>query len=111
MHGRSEREWNLILEEWHEQQRYHQRKRITLNGPLLAQFLRELEGDETLFLQQQQELEEQAQREALLLRTPASMAMTATRNQPAPIEVDLTKIPHYEEYRSCIHKKCARKHG
>ncbi len=96
VHGRSEREWNLILEEWREQQRQHDHKRITLNGPLLAQFLRELEHDEIWFLQRQRDLEEQAQREALLLKAPIS---TDIRLGIVPIELDLTTIPHYEEYR------------
>jgi putative transposase len=39
VHGRSEKEWNLILDEWREHQRQHAQKRVTLNGPLLAQFL------------------------------------------------------------------------
>jgi putative transposase len=95
-HGRSEREWNLILDEWREQQRQHRQKRITLNGPLLAQFLQQLESDEVLLLQRQRDLEEQAQRSALLLRTPLEMK---TRKEPAQIELDLTRIPQYEEYR------------
>jgi hypothetical protein len=49
VHGRSEREWNLILDEWCEQRRQHTHKRISLNGPLLAKFLQH----EQLLLQQQ----------------------------------------------------------
>jgi putative transposase len=96
VHGRSEREWNLILEEWREQQRQHSQKRITLNGPLLAQFLQKLENDEALLLQRQRDLEEQTQREALLLRKP--LAMKRRESHPR-VELDLTKIPQYEEYR------------
>src|SRR5437764_12780354 len=70
VHGRSEREWNLILDEWREQQRQHSQKRVTLNGPRLSQFLQKLQGDEALLLQRQRDLEEQAQREAILLKTP-----------------------------------------
>jgi len=70
VHGRSEREWNLILDEWREQQRQHNQKRITMNGPLLAQFLQKLQGDEALLLQRRLDLEEQAQREAILLKRP-----------------------------------------
>ncbi len=95
VHGRSEREWDLILEEWREQQRQHGRKRITLNGPLLAQFLQQLENDEALLLQRQRDLEEQAQREVLLLKTPLGVL---PREAPPLVEVDLTKIPQYEEY-------------
>ncbi len=96
VHGRSEREWNLIVEEWREQQRQHARQRITLNGPLLAQFLRQLESDEALLLQRQRDLEEQAQRSVILLKAPLDRE---TREEPPRIEVDLTKIAHYEEYR------------
>lgn len=96
VHGRSEREWNVILDEWREQQRQHSQKRITLNGPLLAHFLQHLESDEALLLQRQRDLEEQAQRSALLLKHPPEMK---TQDVPSLVELDLTKIPHYEEYR------------
>jgi putative transposase len=96
VHGRSEREWNLILEEWREQQRQHGRKRITLGGPLLAQFLQQLQSDEMLLLQHQRDLEEQDQRAAILLRTPLEMK---PRDAQPLVELDLTKIPQYEEYR------------
>ena len=39
VHGRSEREWQLILEEWRQQHRQHGQKRVHVNGVLLAQFL------------------------------------------------------------------------
>ncbi len=55
--GRSEREWQLILDEWREQQRQHGRKRVSVNGPLLARFLEELVTEEQLLLQQQRDLE------------------------------------------------------
>jgi putative transposase len=97
VHGRSEREWNLILDEWREQQRQHNQKRITINGPLLAQFLQKLQGDEALLLQRQRDLEEQAQREALLLKRPKTPEPTLS--VPPRIELDLTKISRYEEYR------------
>ena len=60
----------LILDEWREQQRQHSQKRLTLNGPRLSQFLQKLQGDEALLLQRQRDLEEQAQREAILLKKP-----------------------------------------
>ena len=97
MHGRSEREWNLILDEWREQQRQHNQKRITMNGPLLAQFLQKLQGDEALLLQRKLDLEEQAQREAILLKRPKTPEPTLS--VPSRIELDLTKISRYEEYR------------
>jgi len=97
MHGRSEREWNLILDEWREHQRQHNQKRITINGPLLAQFLQQLQGDEALLLQRQRDLEEQAQRETILLKRPK--LPEPALSVPPRIELDLTKISRYEEYR------------
>jgi putative transposase len=43
VHGRSEKEWDLILQEWREHQRQHSQKRVALNGPLLAQFLQQVD--------------------------------------------------------------------
>jgi len=97
VHGRSEREWNLILDEWREQQRQHGQKRITLNSPLLAQFLQTMMNDETLLLQRQRDLEEQTQRETVLRSRPKTPEKT--RDMPPLIELDLTKISRYEEYR------------
>ena len=99
VHGRSEHEWNLILEEWREHQRQHNLKRVTLNGPRLAEFLRELEKDEAWLLQRQRDLEEQPQREALLIPGSGLVPVIALAD-PSPIELDLSKIPHYEVYHS-----------
>ncbi len=96
VHGRSEREWNLILDEWREQQRQHHQKRITLDGPRLAHFLQKLEGDEAVLLQRQRDLEEQAQRSALL--PGGTFVSVLPTDSPPPVELDLTKIPQYEEY-------------
>jgi putative transposase len=97
VHGRSEHEWNLILEEWREHQRQHHLKRVALNGPRLAEFLRELEKDEAWLLQRQRDLEEQPQREAL--RLTGSLSTQETRpTDPSSIELDFSNIPHYEVY-------------
>src|ERR1700693_3627115 len=98
VHGRSEHEWNLILEEWREHQRQHNLKRVTLNGPRLAEFLRELEKDEAWLLQRQRDLEEQPQRETLLI--PGYQSVSVPSADTSPIEVDLSTIPHYEVYHS-----------
>jgi putative transposase len=76
VHGRSEKEWNLILEEWREHQRQHSQKRQMLNGPLLAQFLQQVEQEEKIALQHQHDYEEQALR-------LTSLQATATRSQSA----------------------------
>ena len=96
VHGRSEREWNLILDGWREQQRQHAQKRISLNGPLLAQFLQKLEHDEALLLQQQRDFEEQSLRASIL---PGAQKDPAETFPPPLIELDLATIPRYEEYR------------
>ncbi len=56
--GARDLEWNLILDEWREHQRQHAHKRVTLNGPLLAQFLQQVEQEETFSLQHEREYEE-----------------------------------------------------
>src|SRR5712691_2936115 len=96
VHGRSEREWNLILDEWREQQRQHAQKRISLNSPLLAQFLQKLEHDEALLLQQQRDFEEEPLRASIL---PGAQKDPAETFPPPLIELDLATIPRYEEYR------------
>ena len=97
VHGRSEHEWNLILEEWREHLRQHQLKRVTLNGKLLAEFLHELEKDEAWQLQRLRDLEEQPQREALLLLGRTDVEEVPKKEQ-TPIKVDLSTIPTYEVY-------------
>ena len=77
------------------QQRQHGRTRGTLNGPLLAPFLQKLENDETLLLQRQRDLEEQAHRSALRVKTPRALKPHAA---PPPVALDRTKLPQYEEY-------------
>ena len=96
VHGRSEKEWNLILDEWREQQRQHARKRITLNGPLLAQFLQRLEQEEELSLQHQRDYEEQVLRQAILGPQPT---LPHSAEHPAEIIIDFAHIPQFEEYR------------
>jgi putative transposase len=96
VHGRSEREWNLILDEWREQQRQHSQKRISLNGPLLAQFLHKLEQDEALLLQQQHDFEERPLRAPILL---GPQPARPEQESLPPVELDLATIPRYEEYR------------
>jgi len=97
VHGRSEHEWNLILEEWREHQRLHHEKRVILNGKLLAEFLHKLEKDEAWQLQRLRDLEEQPQREALLLLGNRPIEVIAEQ-ETAPIEVDLSTIATYEVY-------------
>ncbi len=45
-----------VLDEWREHQRQHAQKRVTLNGPLLAQFLQQVEQEETFSLQHEREM-------------------------------------------------------
>ena len=102
VHGRSEREWQVILDEWREHQRQHGKKRMTVNGPLQAHFLEEIATEEHVLLQQQRDLEERSLREAILgKRHPAVNALLQEeqREEDDLDELDLTTIPRYEEYR------------
>jgi hypothetical protein len=102
VHGRSEREWQLILEEWRAKRRQHGHKRITINGPLLAAFLEEVAAEEHLLGQRQRDLEEHPLREAML-GTRRGTPLPAMEGHPdeedEDDELDLTTIPRYEEYR------------
>src|SRR5258708_14418630 len=46
--GRSEREWELLLDEWREHQRAHHRTRDTVDSALLATFLQDVLAEEAL---------------------------------------------------------------
>ena len=89
-------------EEWRAHQRQHGKARTQINGPLQARFLEELQADERLLLQQQRDYEERALRDAIVGKKEAEVAAVAS--SPIPLqgdddELDLTTIPHYEEYR------------
>jgi hypothetical protein len=89
-----------MLDEWREQQRHHGKKRVTVNGPLLAQFLEEMMAEEEVLLQRQRDLEAQSIREAILgksaVKEPDLREQRAEREE---VVLDLTRIPRYEEYR------------
>jgi putative transposase len=97
--GRSEREWQLILDEWREQQRQHARRRVSVNGPLLARFLEELATEEQLLLQQQRDLEGVPIREAIVGRSIVHRSEPEDEAEICDEALDLATLPHYEEYR------------
>src|SRR6266567_8332173 len=97
--GRSEREWQLILDEWREQQRQHGRKRVSVDGALLAQFLEEIATEEQLLLQQLRDLEGVPVREAIVGQRPQVLKPKDTEVQEEDEELDLAALPQYEEYR------------
>src|SRR5579885_1733887 len=100
VHGRSEREWSLILDEWREQQRQYGKKRVTVNGPLLAHFLEEVMADEEVLLQQQRDHEAQSIRETTVGKSNGSSPEQQELETEQPVfVVDMARIPHYEEYR------------
>lgn len=100
VHGRSEREWSFILEEWREQQRQYGKKRVTVNGPLLAQFLEAMLAEEEVLLQQQRDHEAQAIREAIVGKRAEQLSAQVEREaEQAAVVIDFTRIPQYEEYR------------
>jgi len=96
--GRSEREWNLLLDEWREQQRQHGQKRVNVNGPLLARFLEEVAMEEEVLLQQQRDLEGNSISEAIVGQR-ASVPTRSEQPEDDDDELDLTSIPRYKEYR------------
>lgn len=96
VHGLSEKEWGLIVEEWREHQRQHSQKRQKLNGPLLAQFLRQVEQEEKIALQHQRDYEENALRHTAL---QPQLVPVKPPEQPAEIVIDFAHIPTFEEYR------------
>src|SRR5262249_2787860 len=55
--GRPEPEWDLLLDEWREQQRVHHHKRVSIDNARLATFLQEVLTEEALLSQQQRDLE------------------------------------------------------
>lgn len=99
MHGRSEKEWDLILEEWREHQRQHSQKRQTLNGPLLAQFLQQVEQEEKIALQRSRDYEEQTLRFTSLQPQLPELPGVNLPEQPEEIVIDFAHLPRFEEYR------------
>jgi putative transposase len=97
--GRSEREWEVIVDEMRAQQRQHGKKRVTVNGPLLAQFLEEVATEEQLLLQQQRDLEGQSIREAIEGSVQKGSPTFPQEQEEEDDELDLTTLPQYEEYR------------
>ncbi len=96
--GRSEREWDLLLDEWREQQRQHHRKRVSVDSARLAAFLREVQTEETLLSQQQRDLEGASIREAIV--GPSKLAPPQASQVEVEMDeaLDLAALPHYEEY-------------
>jgi putative transposase len=97
--GRSEREWQLILDEWRAQQRQHGKKRVSINGALLAQFLEEITTEEQLLLQQLRDLEGVPVREAIVGQRYQVLKSSESQAQEDDEELDLAALPQYEEYR------------
>ena len=97
--GRSEREWQLILDEWREQQRQHGRRRVSVNSALLAQFLEEVATEEQLLLQRQCDLEGVPVREAIVGQRHQVLKPKDTDVEEEDDELDLAALPQYEEYR------------
>jgi len=97
--GRSEREWQLILDEWRAQQRQHARRRVSIDGPLLAQFLEEIATEEQLLLQRQRDLEGLPVREAIVGQRPQVLIQPEAEVQEDGEELDLAALPKLEEYR------------
>jgi putative transposase len=96
--GRSEREWDLLLDEWREQQRVHHRKRVSLDSARLATFLQEVLTEEALLSQQQRDLESAAIREAIVGSSKMARLPPSQVEVDLDEELDLATLPRYEEY-------------
>lgn len=96
VHGRSEREWHLILDEWRAERRQHGSRRVQIDGPLLARFLEQSAAEEQILRQQQRDFEEQSIREAIVSKQHAEVP---GRLPDVPETIDWATIPQYEEYR------------
>jgi putative transposase len=97
--GRSEREWELILDEWREQQRAHHRKRMSVDSSLLAAFLQDVLAEEVLLEQQQRDLEGVSIREAIVGPPKIASLLSSTTDAEVDDELDLAALPTLEEYR------------
>src|SRR6266700_6074803 len=97
--GRSEREWELILDEWRQQQRVHHRKRMSIDSTLLATFLEEVLAEEPLLKQQQCDLEGISLREAIVGQPKMARLPSSNTEASMDEELDLTTLPTLEEYR------------
>src|SRR5258708_29822923 len=97
--GRSEREWELILDEWREQQRVHHRKRMSIDSSLLATFLEEVLTEEPLLKQQHCDLEGISLREALVGQPKMVSLPSGKTNVDRHDEGDLATLPTLEGYR------------
>ena len=96
--GRTEREWELILDEWREQQRAHHRKRMTIDSARLAAFLEEVLTEEALLAQQQRDLEGVSIREAIVGQAKTASLEPSNAESELDEELDLTTLPKLEEY-------------
>jgi hypothetical protein len=69
--------------------------RVTLNGPLLAHFLQQVEREETFSLQHEREYEEQALRRACL---GSVHSLPRSDEVPAEITIDFSQLRPLGEY-------------
>jgi putative transposase len=96
--GRSEREWDVLLDEWREQQRAHHRKRVSVDSTRLATFVEEVRAEEALLAQQQRDLEGVAIREAIVGPSKITSLPPSQTEVEMDDELDLATLPRYEEY-------------
>src|SRR6266571_1681746 len=97
--GRSEREWELILDEWRAHQRAHHRTRVSIDSSRLAAFLEEVLTEESLLSQQQRDLEGVSIREAIVGQSKTTRLELGNAESEMDDELDLTTLPVLEEYR------------
>ncbi len=102
VHGHSEREWELVLEEWRAHHRQHSQRRLSINGPLLAAFLEKVAAQEAILMQRQRDLEGLPIRAAISgQRDPVHVSASSlpSDTERDDDDLDLSTVPQYEEYR------------
>jgi putative transposase len=99
VHGRTEREWGIVVAEWRRQQAVHGQTRVRADGKRLAEFLLQNEEQETILAQRLRDLEAQSVWDpspgAAVPEPPVPIGATRIPDTPP----DVASLPRYEEYR------------
>ena len=98
VHGRSEHEWQLILDEWRQHRRAHGQRRVQISAQVLAPFLEAVAAEEQVLLQRQRDQEGHTLRDALLGNTARGRIAPHPVVQEPDLPLDMAAIPRYEEY-------------
>jgi putative transposase len=98
VHGRTEREWGIVIAEWCRQQALHGQTRVRVDGKRLAEFLVQNEEQEVMLAQRLRDLEAQGLWDQPAVVVPLrTVPVTPVSISDAP--PDVAALPRYEEYR------------